>query len=122
MNTQHLVAPRVATIERDDPRREGRASRQSGPRKLAIGVGVALAGALAACSPGASSVPLRSVNVSGLPSINTSAVASAATAAGLAALDAVDTAITTNASAAGLTSDETTSLTQLTSALRTALQ
>lgn len=77
---------------------------------------------LGACSPSASNVPLPSVNLSALPSINASAIASAASGAALTALDTVDQAIAANQSSNTLTADEATSLTQLTAALRTALQ
>ena len=123
MNTRTSVAPRAATRPMNDSliRREGRI--QLGRRSIgALVTGLALAGALAACSPGASSVPLPSVNMSNLPSIDASAIASAASGAALTALDSVDAAITANTSSTGLTADEASSLTQLTSALRTALQ
>jgi hypothetical protein len=88
--------------------------------------GLALAGLLGACANGASGVPLPSVNVSGIPNASALAsaaagAASAATGAALTALDAVDAAITANTTSSGLTSDEASSLTQLTGALRTAL-
>ena len=122
MDRHHPVAPRIATIEPTVTRREGRTPRHHRARTLAIGVGFALAGALAACSPGASSVPLPSINASALPSVNVSAAASLAASAGLAALDQVDAAITANTNANGLTVDEASSLTQLSGALRTAIQ
>jgi hypothetical protein len=81
------------------------------------GFGVAIA--IAACSPGASTVPLPSVVV---PSIDASAVASAGTQAALAALDQVDAAITANQTSGALTADDATSLKQLSSGIRTALQ
>jgi len=82
-----------------------------------------VAAALGACSPGASGVPLPSVNLpSGLPSVDVSAAASAAGQAGLAALDQVDAAITANQTSGTLTADEASSLTQLSTALRTAVQ
>ena len=71
-------------------------------------------------------MPLPSVNVSGLPDASALAsaaagAASAAAGAAMTALDAVDAAITANSTSAGLTADETSSLTQLSGALRTAL-
>jgi hypothetical protein len=121
MHQPHPVAPRAATLSHPEVRREGR--RLSSRSRLVSAVaGLALAGALGACSPGASGVPLPSVNVSALPSIDASAIASAASGAALTALDAVDAAITANQTASGLTVDEASSLTQLTGALRTALQ
>ncbi|MEA2548475.1 MAG: hypothetical protein QOE42_1073 [Chloroflexota bacterium] len=54
--------------------------------------------------------------------MNASALASAAAGAALAALDQVDTAITANTTASGLTADDATALKQLTTAARTALQ
>jgi hypothetical protein len=65
---------------------------------------------------------LPSVNLSALPSVDASAIASAASGAALTALDSVDQAITANQSSNTLTADEASSLTQLSSALRTALQ
>jgi hypothetical protein len=121
MNTNRVVAPRTATGSTPDDRREGR-HRTSATRVLSAVAGLALAGAIAACSPGASGVPLPSVNVSALPSIDASAVASAAAGAALTALDSVDSAIAANQSSSTLTADEASSLTQLTGALRTALQ
>lgn len=121
MHTQLRVAPRSATQSAPEGRREGRPL-FARSRLAAAVAGLALAGALGACSPGASGVPLPSVNVSALPSIDASAVASAAAGAALTALDAVDAAITANQTSAGLTADEASSLTQLTGALRTALQ
>jgi len=85
-----------------------------------------IVGTLAACSsPGSSGITVPSP----LPSVDASALASAASAAAsvagqaaLAALDQVDTAITANQSSGALTADDASSLTQLTSGLRTALQ
>jgi len=108
----------MATIERTAVRREGR-FRLNGSRIASVAAGVAVAIALAACSPGASAVPVPSVS---LPSIDASAVASMGAQAALASLDQVDAAITANQSAAGLTADDVASLKQLTAAIRTALQ
>ena len=123
MKTQSTVAPRTATIEQDEVRREGRATHHRPIRHrsgvAAAGAAAVLAMALAACSPGASSVPLPSV---ALPSVNASAVASAVAGAALTALDAVDGAITANTSANGLTADEAASLKDLSTGARTALQ
>jgi hypothetical protein len=117
MNTRSTVAPRTATIERHDVRREGRAVHPSS--RIAAVAGVALAIALAACTPGASSVPLPSL---ALPSVDASAAASFAAQAALAALDQIDAAITTNTTSTGLTADEASSLKQLSAGVRTALQ
>jgi hypothetical protein len=117
MNTRSTVAPRIATIDQNDIRREGRAAQHRS--RIAGVAGVALAIALAACTPGASSVPLPSVV---LPSVDSSAVASFAAQAALAALDQIDAAITANTSATGLTADVANSLKQLSAGVRTALQ
>jgi hypothetical protein len=118
------VAPRAAArpdLDVHGNRREGRllTVRRSAGAAIAAAAFVAMLGA---CSPSASNVPLPSVNLSALPSINASAIASAASGAALTALDAVDQAIAANQSSNTLTADEATSLTQLTAALRTALQ
>jgi hypothetical protein len=119
MKTYSSVAPRTATIVQDDVRREGRAvERRSG--RGAAAAGIVLAIALAACSPGGSGTPLPVSSVA--PLVNPSAVASAAAGLAMAALDQVDAAITANTSSAGLSTDDASSLTQLTAALRTALQ
>ena len=125
MQTHFRVVPRPATPPFSEVRREGRRL-SSRARLVAAVAGLALAGALGACSPGSSGVPLPSVNVSGLPGASALAsaaagAASAATGAALTALDAVDAAITANSTTAGLTADESSSLTQLSAALRTAL-
>lgn len=119
MNMHRTVAPRVATIEHDELRREGRSIHRRASAIGAAATGVVLALALAACAPGASTVPRGSV---ALPSVSVSAAASAASQVALAALDQVDAAITANQSATGLTADEATSLKDLTSGVRTALQ
>jgi hypothetical protein len=117
MNT-HDVAPRIATIDRNGNRREGRpASYRLGA--AAATAGAALAIAIAACSPGASTLPLPSVAV---PSVNASAGASAASAAAIAALDQIDTAIAANQTSGALTADEATSLKTLSTGIRTSLQ
>jgi hypothetical protein len=119
MNTHNAVAPRSATIDRDDARREGRANhRRSGLGAAAAGVVLALA--LGACSPGGSGTPLPINSI--VPGVNPSAVASAAASAAMAALDQVDAAITANTSSTGLSADDASSLTQLTAGLRTSLQ
>jgi len=119
MKTHSTVAPRVATIEQDDLRREGRISHHRS-RLGAVAAGVIVAIALAACTPG-SATPIP-VGSAGLPSINPSAMASAAAGAALAALDQVDAAITANQTAAGLTADEAMSLKDLAAGVRTGLQ
>src|SRR5712671_5861742 len=121
MNTTRTRAPRSATIDRSADPREGR-SLPLRSRLVAAGGSVALAIALAACSPGASSIPLPSGLPTSLPSVNASALASAAAGAALTALDQVDAAITANTSASGLTADDAGALKQLTAAARTALQ
>jgi hypothetical protein len=115
MKTQHNLAPRGGILDLDDTRREGRAIHRTG---LAAAAGVVFALALAACSPSASTAPIPSLVV---PSINASAAASAAAGAALTALDQVDAAITANQTSNTLTADEASSLTQLSSGLRTAL-
>ena len=80
------------------------------------GLAVALF-ALAACSPGASTVPSLAV-----PSVDVSAGASLATGAALAALDTIDGAIAANQTSGALTADEAKSLQDLASGIRTALQ
>ncbi len=125
MHTPQRVAPRPETQPIPEVRREGR-HLFSRDRLAAAVAGLALVGALGACSPGSSGVPLPSVNVSGLPDASALAsaaagAASAATGAALTALDAVDAAISANSTSSGLTADESSSLTQLSGALRTAL-
>jgi hypothetical protein len=115
MKTQHNLAPRGGILDLDDTRREGRAIHRTG---LAAAAGVVFALALAACSPSASTAPIPSLVV---PSINASAAASAAAGAALTALDQVDAAITANQTSNTLSADEASSLTQLSSGLRTAL-
>lgn len=119
MNTHSPVAPRNAAIERDEVRREGRATNHRfGPAAAAAGVILAIS--LAACAPGAGTpLPIGSPV---LPSIDASALASAAAGAAMAALDQVDAAITANTTSTGLTADDASSLKQLTAGLRTALQ
>lgn len=119
MKTYSPLAARVATIEQDDVRREGRTTNQR-TRLGAVAAGVILAIALAACTPG-SATPLP-IGSAVLPSLNPSAVASAVAGVALAALDQVDAAITTNTTSTGLTADDASSLTQLTAGVRTALQ
>jgi hypothetical protein len=118
----HDVAPRTATIERVGIRHEGRpTSRRS---RVAVAAGVVLAIALAACTPGASTVPGASVALPSvaLPSVDVSAAASAASGAAIAALDQIDTAIAANQTAAGLTADEASALQALATGIRTSLQ
>jgi hypothetical protein len=116
MKTHIAVAPRVATIEQDEPRHDGRViHRRRRVIATTAAVGLLLA-ALGACSPSASSVPSIAV-----PSVNASAVASAAAGAAVAALDQVDAAITANTSSTGLTADEATSLKDLSAGVRTAI-
>jgi hypothetical protein len=117
----HDVAPRTATIERDGIRYEGRpASHWS---EVVAAAAVALAIALAACTPGASTVPGASVALPSvaLPSVDVSAAASAASGAAIAALDQIDTAIAANQTAAGLTADEASALQALATGIRTSL-
>jgi hypothetical protein len=118
MPNHRLVAPRTAAPELELNRREGRI-RRSHLTATAVAGFLLLAGALGACnSPLGSGVPLPS----GVPSINASAVASAVAQGALTALDQVDTAIAANQTSGALSADDATSLTQLSSALRTALQ
>lgn len=122
MHTHRTVAPRTATIEPNETRREGRLA----PRRMGVVAGIAssmIVLALGACSPSASTVPVGSLSLPSvvLPSVDVSAAASAASQAALAALDQVDAAITANTGSSGLTTDDATSLTQLTAALRTTL-
>jgi hypothetical protein len=118
MKQNTLVTPRIVTVDRDRIRREGRGRRTR--IGAAAAVGFALSIAIGACNaPGPTTIPGTSVSI---PSINSSAAASLATQAALAALDVVDTQITANTSATGLTADDASSLTQLTAAIRTALQ
>jgi hypothetical protein len=79
---------------------------------------------LGACSnPVGSAIPSVSIPASvAIPSVNVSAAASAAAQAAIAALDKVDTQITANQTASGLTADDANSLKQLTAGVRTALQ
>ena len=125
MKTHSPVAPRNATIARDEVRREGRVVKhRSALAGAAAGVICAIA---LACTPaGSSPLPIGSPV---LPSINASALASAAAGAAsaaaraaLTALDQVDAAITANTSSTGLTADDAASLTTLTAGIRTALQ
>jgi hypothetical protein len=118
MKTHSTAAPRMADIARHTVRREGRTG-LNGSRVASAVAGALVAIALAACSPGASAVPLPSV---ALPSIDASAAASIGAQAALAALDQVDAAITANQTSTGLTADEASSLKQLTAGIRTALQ
>ena len=114
MNT-HNDAPRSTTIDRTGIRREGRpATHRFGA--LAAAVGVALAIALAACSPGASALPSVAV-----PSVDVSAGASLATGAAIAALDQIDAAIAANQTSDGLTADDAKALQDLSTGIRTAV-
>ena len=113
----HDVAPRNATIDRYGIRHEGRPITH---RSIAAGLATfAAAIAIAACTPGASTVPGGSVAV---PSVNVSAAASAASGAAIEALVQVDAAIDANQTAAGLTADDASSLKALTAGIRTSLQ
>jgi hypothetical protein len=127
MNKHRTVAPRNATIDRDQVRREGRAATTRRTRLAAAAAGAILAIAIGACSPGGAGTPIPIS--SALPNINPSAVASmaagaasAAAGAAVAALDQVDAAITANQTATGLTADDVAALKQLTAGVRTALQ
>jgi len=73
---------------------------------------------IAACLPGASTLPIPSVAV---PSVNITAGASAASAAAIAALDQLDTAIAANQTSGALTADDASSLKTLSTAIRTSL-
>jgi hypothetical protein len=116
----HDVAPRVATNDGDGIRREGRpATHRSRAAAVVAGVSVALAIALAACSPGASTIPGTSIAV---PSVDVSAGASLATGAAIAALDQVDAAIAANQTSGALTADEASDLQELATGIRTGLQ
>jgi hypothetical protein len=119
MKTHDAVAPRIATIEAHDVRREGRAHHHTSRIGAAV-AGAVLAIGLAACSPGASTVPLPSLGA--VPSVDVSAAASVASQAALASLDQVDAAITANTSSTGLSADDANSLKQLTTGIRTSLQ
>jgi hypothetical protein len=100
----------------------------SARRLPALGAGVAtlaiIAMGLGACSnPVGSAIPSVSIPASvAIPSVTVSAAASAAAQAAIAALDKVDTQITANQTASGLTADDANSLKQLTAGVRTALQ
>ena len=101
----------------------------SARRLPAIAAGVAtlalIAVAIGACSnPVGSAIPSVSIPASlpPLPSVDVSAAASAVSQAAVAALDKVDTEITANQTASGLTADDVNSLKQLTSGIRTAIQ
>jgi len=113
----HDVAPRIATIDRNRIRREGRpATHRFGA--AAAAAGVALAIALTACSPSASGVPAGSLAV---PSADVSAGASLATGAAIAALDQIDAAIAANGTSGALTADDAKALQDLATGIRTAL-
>jgi len=118
MKTHGTVAPRHATIELDEDRREGRSTPNRFGRLAAVAAGATLAIGIAACGPAATPLPIAS----SLPSVNASALASAAASVALAALDQVDAAITANQTSSGLTADDASSLKQLTAGVRTALQ
>jgi hypothetical protein len=118
MNTRSTAAPRTATIKRDEVRCEGRTDHRR-TRIAAAAAGAALAIAIAACTPAASVLPVGSLAV---PSVDVSAAASAASQAALAALDQIDAAITANTTSTGLTADDATSLKQLSTGVRSALQ
>src|SRR5512140_2774635 len=106
MNTHRSVAPRSATILSQAVRREGRAvNRRS--RLAAFAAGTIVAVALAACSTGVTATPLPISSI--LPNVNPSAIASAAAGAAMTALDQVDSAITANTNASGLSADDATS-------------
>jgi hypothetical protein len=94
----------------------GRRSRLTAAGGVVLAVGLLIG----ACSPGASSVP--SIPSVAIPSVDVSAAASVAADAAITALGAVDTAITANQSAAGLTADDVAALTQLTAGIKSALQ
>ena len=117
MKTPLPVAPRHATVEFEEGRREGRRHPHRLIALTATGL-IALSGALAACNtPAASSLPSVA-----LPSVDASAVASAAADAALTALTSVDTAVASAQTSGTLTADDAKSLTDLTAGIRTALQ
>ena len=127
MNKHSTVAPRNATIDPQDARREGRAATKRRTGLAAAAAGTLLAIALGACSPGGAGTPIPIT--SALPNVNPSAVASmaagaasAAAGAAVAALDQVDAASTAHQTATGLTADDVAALKQLTAGVRTALQ
>jgi hypothetical protein len=113
----HDIAPRNETTDRNGIRHEGRPVHHHSIAAAVAGVAVAMA--IAACSPGASTVPGGSV---ALPSVDVSAAASAASGAAITALVQVDAAIDANQTAAGLTVDDVSSLKALTAGIRTSLQ
>jgi|SRR5689334_1138870 hypothetical protein len=125
MNTQNVVAPTGASPDISSSRRGMPSQRRRLTIAGAAGL-LALAGIVGACTNGnAPTVPLPS----GVPSIDASAAASvaagaasAAAGAALTALDQVDSAIAANQTSGALSADDASSLTQLTSAARTALQ
>jgi hypothetical protein len=124
MDTQTFRARPRATSQLS-PALPGERMRRRRASLVAGGV-FAIAGALVACtSPGSSGInvpsPLPSVDVSAVASA-ASAAASVAAQAAMTALDQVDTAIQANQSSGNLTADDASSLTQLSSGLRTALQ
>jgi len=104
------------------PRRAAHRTRSTRIVAGAAGFGLLLS-ALAACSPGASGVPSVPIPSNAiLPSLNVSPIASAASAAALAALDQLEAAVTANATASGVSSDDVSSVTQAIEALKTAIQ
>ena len=117
----HDVAPRTATINRSGIRREGRPATTHRFAVVAAVAGAALAIAIAACSPAASSAPGGSLALPSLPSVDVSAGASLATGAANVALDQVDVAIAANQSSGALTADDASDLQELTAGIRTAL-
>jgi hypothetical protein len=119
MKTQQHLAPRGGILDLD-PDRPRAVSRGTGRgRRLAAGTGLVLAALLAACSPSPGGSGAASAVA--LPSIDASAAASAAAGAALSALDQVGAAITANQTSNKLTADEASSLTQLSTGVRTAL-
>jgi hypothetical protein len=111
MNTSTTAAHRAATRTRT-------------ARLMSGGAGVTLVlAAFVACSPatGATSSPAASAGGI-LPSLNVSPLASAAAAGALAGLDALQAAITANASASGLSADDANTVSQAIGALKTAIQ
>jgi hypothetical protein len=113
MNTLTTAAHRAATRTRTTRLVSGTA-----------GVTLLLA-AVVACSPaaGTPSAPQVPVGSGGiLPSLNVSPLASAAAQGALAALDALQGAVTANASASGLSADDANTLSGAIGTLKTAIQ
>jgi len=83
-----------------------------------------LLAALVACSPAAGTPSAPGAAASGgiLPSLNVSPLASAAAQGAVAALDALQAAVTANASASGLSADDANTVSGAIGALKSAIQ